>query len=205
MLIESVSMQSCREYYVHTPLPRSANETLARVLLHRWRRIQRPATALAGDLGFYLMVQGDEPLTPDDWREGLHAERFADDLQEHLHDSDLLRLHFARVAQTGLMVLRNPAGRKRKVGGKDWTERRLFEQIRDRMCDFVLLRQAERELLASSCDLAGAAAFVEQLAAMQIRIRHLSRPSPFGESLLRGGFQESPITGEPVAEAAALR
>ena len=188
LLIECVPMQSCREYFVHTPLPRSTNETLARVLLHRWQRTPgRSALALAADRGFHIMLPDTEPITPEQWRADLSAVRFTDDLREHLHDSDLLRLHFDRVAQTGLMVLRNPAGRKRKVGGKDWTQRRLFEQIRACVSDFVLLRQAEREALISTCDSAGACAFVEYLAALPIRLRHLAHLSPFGESLLRVG------------------
>jgi ATP-dependent helicase Lhr and Lhr-like helicase len=203
--IECVCMQASLEYYVHTALPRSANETIARVLVHRWQRTPSrsqtefgndgQALALAADLGFYLLVYAAEPISPDYWRSSLGAGQFADDFQEHLRASDLLGEHFTRVAQTGLMVLRNPLGRKRKVGGKDWPQRRLFEQIRARAADFVLLRQAEREALASTCDLAAARAFVESLASMQIRIRHLAQPSPFGASLLRVGFQARAITG----------
>jgi Lhr-like helicase len=118
-------------------------------------------------------------------------------LREHLQDSELLRQQFARVAQTGLMVLRNPAGRKRKVGGKDWAQRRLFEQVRGRMPDFVLLRQAERETITLPCDLDQALGFLEQLTSMQIRVRRLPLPSPFGESLLRVGFPAAPVALEP--------
>jgi ATP-dependent helicase Lhr and Lhr-like helicase len=197
LLIEGVPLQSCMEYFVHTPLPRSANEAIVRVLLHRWRRTHKPAaTALVADLGFYLVVHETEPTSPDAWRDGLDADGFADDLREHLRDSELLPQQFARVAQTGLMVMRNPAGRKRKVGGKDWAQRRLFEQIRSRMPDFVLLRQAERETISVPCDLAQALAYVEQLASMQIRIRHLPQPSPFGESLLRIGFPAAAVSSE---------
>jgi ATP-dependent helicase Lhr and Lhr-like helicase len=205
LLIEGVALQSCMEYFVHTPLPRSANEAIVRVLLHRWRRMHKPAaTALVTDLGFYLVVHESEPASPQEWREGLSAHSFIADLHEHLHDSELLRQQFARVAQTGLMVLRNAAGRKRKVGGKDWAQRRLFEQVRNRMSDFVLLRQAERETITSTCDLALALAFVENLASMQIRVRQLPQPSPFGESLLRVGFPTASITGEPAAEYAEM-
>jgi len=34
--IETVTMQGCTEYFVHTPLSQSGNETIARVLLQRW-------------------------------------------------------------------------------------------------------------------------------------------------------------------------
>lgn len=201
MLIECVAMQSCSEYFLHTPLPRSANEAIARVLLRRMRSLTRKDTlALTADLGICFVIPGAEPIAAEAWRSVLRAERFTDDLREHLHSSELLAQCFARVAQTGLMVLRNPLGRKRKVGGKDWTERRLFEQIRAGAADFILLRQAERETLSSACDAATACAFVEQLAAMPIRVRHLAEPSPFGESLLGGGFATTSVAGVP-AEA----
>jgi len=205
LTIECVAMQACTECFVHTPLPRSANETIARVLLHRWKRPHAiDAMALAADLGFYLLVHARGTGTSADaWRASLRPAGFADDFQEHLRASDLLAQHFGRIAQTGLMILRHPAGRKRKVGGSDWAERRLYEQIRERAPHFVLLRQAEREALDSTCDLAAALAFVEALASLPIRVRHLPRPSPFGESLLRVGFSSTTITGEraPVREA----
>jgi ATP-dependent Lhr-like helicase len=209
--IECIGMQECTEYYVHTPLPRCVNETLARVLLHRWQRADRSwpmaggqvdnlpprlrsrALAFAADLGFYLLVNVAAPLSPDQWRSSLEAKGFAADFQKHLRGSDLLRENFTRVAQTGLMVLRHPSGRKRKVGGKDWTERRLFDQIHASAADFVLLRQAEREAQDSTCDLSGAAAFLETLASLQIRIRQLAEPSPFGASLLGARFPAAPI------------
>ncbi len=200
--IERVSMQTSMEYFIHTPLPRAANEAIIRVLLLRWQRI-KPSNvmALAADLGFYLLANSVEPIPPDAWRASLRSARFAVDFQEHLDSSDLLGAHFARVAQTGLMVLRNPLGRKRKVGGKDWSERRLYEQVRAAVPDFVLLRQAQREVVDSTCDLAAAQAFLESLASLPIRVRHLSRPSPFGESLLRVGFQATTVVGESPALA----
>ncbi len=198
MLIECVAMQSCAEYFLHTPLPRSANEAIARVLLHRWRGLPKQNTlAVAGDLGIYLVMPGAGPLSAESWRAVLHAERFMDDLRDHLQSSALLAQSFGRVAQTGLMVLRNPLGRKRKVGGKDWTERRLFDQIRAAAPDFVLLRQAEQESLCSACDAATALTFVEHLSSMQIRVRYLAEPSPFGASLLGGDFATTSITGVP--------
>ncbi|MSQ97432.1 MAG: DEAD/DEAH box helicase [Gemmataceae bacterium] len=204
--IECVAMQSCTEYFVHTPLPRAVNETLARVLLHRWTRTHRKDTmALAADLGIYLMTFDPAPIAPEAWRADLSAVRFADDFREHLRTGELLQQHFARVAQTGLMVLRHPAGRNRKVGGRDWSERRLYEQIRTRCPDFLLLRQAESEAVTTTCDLTAASAYVESLASLPIRVRQLAQPSPFGESLLHAGSPTNPAEAEPAMESVKLK
>jgi ATP-dependent Lhr-like helicase len=205
MLVECVAMQSCQEYFLHTPLPRAANETLARVLIDRWRRLGHGA-ALANsvDLGIYFVAHTARQPGPDDWRSLLSERQFAEDWRAHLQASDLLTSAFGRIAQTGLMVLRNPLGRKRKVGGKDWTERRLFEQIRVHAPDFILLKQADREASLALCDLAEALAFVERLTSVPIRLRQLAQASPFGDSMLRGhgpaGAIASPVnyrTDEP--------
>jgi ATP-dependent helicase Lhr and Lhr-like helicase len=194
-LIECVSMQSCQEYFLHTPLPRAANETLARILIDRWRRLGVKAMAVAVDLGIHVIAHGRKTMTPDNWRTMLGVNGFADDWRTHLATSEILASAFGRIAQTGMMVLRNPLGRKRKVGGKDWAERQLFDQIRERVPDFVLLRQAETEASSLICDYAAALAFVERLAAQPIRVRHLAQPSPFGEAMMHGGFQSTTVAG----------
>jgi ATP-dependent Lhr-like helicase len=201
--IEAVAMQIGTEYFVHTPLSRSANDALCRVLLQRLRKTKNGnAIALAADLGFYVLIYNRDLTSPEAWRASLGPHQFANDFDNHLHTSDLLGKHFAAVVQTGLMVLRNPAGWKRKVGGRDWTERRLFEQICQSDPEFVLLRQARREAVDSTCDLAAALAFAESLASMPIRVRHLAQPSPFGESFLNAGIPGASIAGEPIRESA---
>ncbi len=201
LVIECIATQSYTEYFLHTPLPRAVNETMARVLLHRWnRRNKKNTLAFAADLGMYVMTFETTPIAPDLWRALFAAARFSEDFQDHLHQGSLLQQHFARVAQTGLMVLRHPAGRKRKVGGRDWTERRLFEQLRARCPDFLLLRQAEIEAVTTTCDLAAASAYVESLASMPIRLRTLAQPSAFGESLLKAGGPAIPFGNEPTGE-----
>lgn len=193
MLIECVAMQSCHEYFLHTPLPRATNETLARILVDRWLHGDIKAIAVAVDLGVYAVVHRRHPMNLAEWRALLDSRTLADDWHAHLATSDILANAFGRIAQTGLMVLRNPLGRKRKVGGKDWAERRLFEQIRELNTGFVLLRQAEAEASHSMCDFPGAHAFLESLTTQPIRMRHLAEPSPFGQSILNGGFQSSPV------------
>src|SRR5262249_35842179 len=111
----------------------------------------------------------------------LAADSFADDLNAALLGSDTLRERFRRVALTGLMLLRNPAGRRRKVGGRDWPERRLFEQVRAGDPGFVLLRQALSEVRDECCDADTARAYVADLPGRHVRFRYLAHVSPFAE------------------------
>ncbi len=137
-LIEAVATANSVTYHVHTPLNRTGNDALARVAVRRLvRDYGRSALSIVADLGFALVPRGG-PLFGADAdlpalvRRLLDAIGFTADLEGALADGELIRGRFNRVAQTGLMLLRNPLGRKRRVGGRDWGERRLFEQVRAR-------------------------------------------------------------------------
>jgi ATP-dependent Lhr-like helicase len=112
----------------------------------------------------------------------------------------MLRHRFARVAQTGFMLLRNPEGRRRRVGGANWPERRLFEQVQARNANFVLLRQALAEIRASQCDADAAERYLRQLPDLAIHCRWLRQPSPFAVAWTQPGVGDTGQTQSP-AEA----
>jgi ATP-dependent Lhr-like helicase len=201
LLIERLAHQACTEYSCHTPLPAPANEALVRVVCQRLQRtLGLAAVPLAADLGFVIVLETPTELTADTWRTLLAADRFTEDFAEALRVSALLRDRFGQVAQTGMMVLRNPQGHRPRVGGKHWAREQLFEQIRSLAPDFVLLRQAEREASAGVCDHAGALAYVHRLPLLQLHVRRLAEPSPFADSLLAG--QTGPLQAHACAEDA---
>src|SRR5262249_5182672 len=148
-LVEAIRTPSGANYHIHTPLNRKANDALARIAsarLMRGRKMTRPVVSVVADLGFALWVHSLDDLAPDDFRTLLSAEGFQEELRRCLADSLVLRERFRRVALVGLMLLRHPLGQRRRVGGPSWGERRLFDQVRAAHPDFVLLRQAEREV-----------------------------------------------------------
>ncbi|MFQ3594118.1 MAG: helicase-related protein, partial [Gemmataceae bacterium] len=199
LLVEEVNVGIDTEYYLHTPLNRPANDALARVTL---RRIGRSATSQVADLGLMLKLSGPEPNIAERLREWLAPERFREDHEAALAQSDAVRLRFGRVAVTGLMVLRNPIGRPRRVGGAGWAGRELFDRLW--RCDpsFVLLRQALRETADEVSDGKVALGYAQSLAAHTIRVRALAQPSPFA----RAWTQSEPGPAEePLSPADALK
>ncbi len=182
-LIECVPFDGGCDYHVHTPLGRAGNDALARVAAWRLARAhgRTVATAVA-DLGLTLSVRGELPLNAVTFRALLALENLDADLMIALAESDLLRERFRRMALTGLMILRNPRGGQRRVGGPDWAQRRLFDQVRLANPDFVLMRQAEREVREECCDAAAARVYAEALPRLNVRCRWLSDVSPFAAS-----------------------
>src|SRR5438067_918357 len=76
----------------------------------------RAASSLVADLGFALRTRGGADGMPDLLRSLLTPGQFDADLDAALAGSEPLRQRFGRVALTGLMLLRNPLGRRRRVG-----------------------------------------------------------------------------------------
>jgi ATP-dependent Lhr-like helicase len=186
-LVEIVAHEGGVDCYVHTPLNRLGNDALARVAVHRLARDGgRSADSLVADLGFALLIQGklvdQSDRIADVLRKLLAATNFEADMEAALQDSAALRERFQRVAHTGMLLLRQPLGQTRRVGGRDWGARRLFDKIRAYDPDFVLLRQARREILNEWCDAAAAGRYVRELEQRPLRCRFLSYPSPFVES-----------------------
>jgi ATP-dependent Lhr-like helicase len=180
LLIECLASDYGTEYAVHTPLNRAGNDALARVAALRLARDhRRSVTSTVADLGFLLTARGAADLNADVFRSVFSASEFDDDLASALRHSRSLRDRFGRVALTGLMLLRNPAGGRRRVGGRDWAARRLFDQVRAADPSFPLLRQAEREVREQCCDAAAAKLFIEAMSRLTVRLRWLSSLSPF--------------------------
>jgi ATP-dependent Lhr-like helicase len=202
-LVEATGREFGETYHVHTPLNRTANDALARVAARRLARdFGHAASSVVADLGFALFLRRPVDEIADVLRHLLAADGFADDLDAALAESTILRERFRRVATTGLMLLRNPLGRRRRVGGSAWGEERLFDQVRERDPDFVLLRQALREARGEACDVAAALDYARRLPSLAVRCRRLARPSPFAENWT----QLAPGAAEEIeTPAAALR
>jgi ATP-dependent Lhr-like helicase len=194
LLVEVVRAEGGMACYLHTPLNRLANDALARVAVARLARdLGRSALSVVADLGFVLQLRSELADVPAVVRQILSSESFRAELDATLLDSQMLRSRFTRVAQTGLMVLRNPEGRRRRVGGADWPERRLFEQVQVHNPSFVLLRQALAEVRAELCDVESACRYVAQVPSLAVRCRSLRQPSPFAAAWTQPGVGEVPV------------
>jgi ATP-dependent Lhr-like helicase len=199
LLIEIVQVDEGTEYYLHTPLNRPGNDALARVGVSRLLlTLGRPVQVVVADLGLVFRLRGRLADAAGELRAAFAAEDFRADLDAALTASEALRGRFERVARTGLMLLRQPQGKRRKVGGADWAQRRLFELVQAHDADFVLIRQALREMQQHLCDADAAEDYARSLPRITLRVRTLSRPSPFAESW----SQREPVAGEAVVSPA---
>jgi ATP-dependent Lhr-like helicase len=166
------------EYTFHAPLGRPAIEALARATSSRvGRRFGRDLALAVADLGWSIVIPEGGRLTRGDIPALLDTEGFAEDVLEGIDRGDLLARRFRHVAATALMVLRNPDGKRTRVGGMNWVAKRLYPLVRAACPDHPLLRESQREVLNDLLDTRSALAWLA--CCPEIRFRSLPAPSPF--------------------------
>ena len=168
---------------LHTPLPRSGNEAVARLIAQRLKRNTKIiGQSLIADLGLALKLESI-PEKPAEWlRKLLDPENAFQDLEKTVITSDLVRRRFQEMAVTALMTPRKGSKKhwkRPKVGGTRWAAAKLFDLCLKRDPGFFLIRQAFQEIMSTTLDAASAIAWLDQIQLKPIQVRWLPAPSPF--------------------------
>lgn len=190
LLVEESPSEQGYQYTFHAPLGRSACEALGRAIAARLgRRFGRDLTLATADLGWSICLPDGARLTLDEIPPLLSTDRLADDVLEGLDRGDLPARRFRHIAATALMVLRNPEGGRRRVGGLLWVSTRLYPLVKAACPDHPLLRETRREVLEDLLDLPTAQTWLEQ--GPEVRLRVLDALSPFAAAWIVSGTGES--------------
>jgi ATP-dependent Lhr-like helicase len=212
LLVEEYPNAEGLTYAFHAPLSRSACEALGRATAARLgRRFGRDLTLSAADLGWSIRLPDDARIVADDLPALLDPANLADDVLEGLDRGDLPARRFRHIAGTAMMVLRNPEGGRRRVGGLLWVSTRLYPLVKASCPNHPLLRETRREVLEDLLDTPTALSWLERRP--PLRFRALDGPSPFAAAWIEPGASAGEtgpgvVTGEPVrfeSPAEALR
>ncbi len=199
LLVEESPHEEGLAYTFHAPLSRSACEALGRATAARLgRRFGRDLALTVADLGWSLRLPEGARLRAEEVEPLFASEGFADDVMDGLDHGELPARRFRHVAATALMVLRNPEGGRRKVGGLLWVSNRLYPLVKAACPDHPLLRETRREVLADLLDTPAALAWLARHPS--VRFRALSGTSPFAATWIVPGSAE-PVRYESPAEA----
>ena len=116
-----------------------------------------------------------------------------------LRGSELVKWQFRGVAQTGLMVPRNPPGRDRKPRQLSWSSEVLFRVLEQHEPDHPLLEEAYRQAMHIFLDAEAAFAFLEEVPAFAWKLRELPVVSPFSFPIYASVIKESMMLEDPAA------
>ncbi|MDR3634141.1 MAG: DEAD/DEAH box helicase [Isosphaeraceae bacterium] len=199
LLIEESPHEQGYAYTFHAPLSRSACEALGRATAARLgRRFGRDLALNVADLGWTIRLTDGARLEPSDLAPLLTLDHFDADVLDGLDRGDLLARRFRHVAANALMVLRNPDGGRRKVGGLLWVSQRLYPLVKAATPDHPLLRETRREVLHDLLDAPSARAWLER--SPTLRFRMLPELSPFAAAWIVPADSE-PLRFESPADA----
>ncbi len=176
LLVESFPRGTLNSVVFYTFEGRRANQTLGMLISRRMeRRGLHPLTFTVTDYG--LAITSLEPVTGDDVGALLAADILADDLQEWLVESPMLKRSFRRVATIAGLVEQNNNASRKTLKQVTFSTDLIYDVLRKYEPGHVLLAlartDAERELLD-----------LDRLADMilafegQVLFRELPRPSP---------------------------
>jgi ATP-dependent Lhr-like helicase len=190
VLVEESPHAEGLAYTFHAPLSRSACEALARATAARLgRRFGRDVSLCCADLGWSVRLAEGGSLTVAEIGPLLSPDGFAADVLEGLDRGELPARRFRHVAATALMVLKNPEGGRRRVGGLFWVSTRLYPLVQAACPDHPLLRETRREVLEDLLDAPAALAWLARGPA--VRFRALEGLSPFAAAWVDPGRSEA--------------
>ena len=199
LLVEEWPHEDGLVYTFHAPLSRSACEALGRATASRLgRRFGRDLSLTVADLGWSIRLPEGARLVAGDVPALLDPDRFADDVLDGLDRGDLPARRFRHIAGTALMVLRNPEGGRRRVGGLLWVSQRLYPLVRAACPNHPLLRETRREVLEDLLDAPSALSWLAERP--EVRFRALEGISPFTSAWVDPGRTEA-LAFESPAEA----
>jgi ATP-dependent helicase Lhr and Lhr-like helicase len=186
-------------YTFHAPLSRSACEALGRATAARLgKRFGRDLALSVADLGWSLRLPDGAQIDGDQIPALLDPDDFEADVLDGLDRGELMARRFRHVAGTALMVLRNPEGGRRKVGGLLWVSQRLYPLVKTACPDHPLLRETRREVLEDLLDAPAALAWLRSRPVVRFRV--LDAPSPFAAAWVDPSEAEG-LSYESPAEA----
>lgn len=187
-----------RHYFFHCLVGRAANEALSRVVALRISRLRGGnAIATPDDYGFVLTVTIEQQITESDLLVLMDPEGFADDLNESLSRSDLLKYHFRNAAQAGLMVYRNFFGEQKSLRKLQWSAEVIFNVLSQHEPNHILLREARRDAVHTYLDLEGALAYLARR--LPARLRPVPRVPPLSFALFVTKIKEALLVEDPRA------
>ena len=154
---------------------RAVNEGLAALVARRWGRlVPNTFSYAATDYGFALSAQAETAIDVDTLRALLSPDGLLDDLADSMNLGELARRQFREVARiAGLLPPSLPGRAPRSLRQLQASSGLLHDVLRRYDPGHVLLRQAEREVLAGQLEVRRLAAVLE---ASRARTLELHRP-----------------------------
>ncbi|MBD3313927.1 ATP-dependent helicase [Candidatus Woesearchaeota archaeon] len=189
ILVEHYVDENDKKYAVfHTLYGRRVNDCLSRAVGFAISRTQHRDVEIGiSDNGFYVgytkrlnAVQAFKLLKP---------KEFDTVMKNAIDKSEVLKRRFRHCAGRALLILRNYAGRTKRVGRQQVSSMILMNAVRRIDPDFFILKEARREVLEDLMDIENSKRILTRIDNNAISIKEIATniPSPFAFNLVLQG------------------
>ncbi|MFO8015965.1 MAG: ATP-dependent helicase [Candidatus Woesearchaeota archaeon] len=189
MLIEHYTDEAGKKYAVfHTVYGRRVNDCLSRAVGFAIGRTQhRDVEIGVSDNGFY--VASSSKVNVLSALRMLKSKEIDRVMANAIDKTEVLKRRFRHCATRALMILRNYAGRTKRVGRQQVSSMILMNAVKRINPDFFILKEARREVLEDLMDIESAKRILRRIENNDITIREISTtvPSPFAFNLVLQG------------------
>ncbi len=191
LVVEQYEEGTNKYIIFHSLYGRRTNDVLSRALAYIISKIQGKDVELnISDTGFYLVVSRTQPVQITRALKILQSEDL-DELMKHaLEKTEVLKRRFRHCAARALMILRSYKGRSKSVGRQQLNSRLLISAVKRIDKDFIILREARREVLEDLMDIHHAKEVIKKISDGSIEIKEIFTdiPTPFSFNLISMGY-----------------
>ncbi|MGV8162370.1 MAG: DEAD/DEAH box helicase [Candidatus Nanoarchaeia archaeon] len=177
----------------HSLNGRRTNDVLSRALAFVLSKIHNKDIELnINDNGFYLVAPRGQSVQASRAFGMLKGELLREVMKHALEKTEVLNRRFRHCAARALMILRSYKGRSRSVGRQQASSRLLISAVKRIDNNFIILREARREVLEDLMDIFHAEQVLKDIESGKIEIReiHTEIPTPFAFNLISMGYSD---------------
>lgn len=191
ILIENLQTEDEHKIIFHTLFGRRVNDCLSRALAFvLFKKENKDVELGISDNGFYIAAPKKMNVTRA--FEMLRADKIELVLEHAIDRSEVLKRRFRHCAGRALMILRNYAGKRKRVGKQQVSSMILIKALREMNPHFSILKEARREVMEDLMDIKNTRKVLELIEKKEMRVLEMDTkiPSPFAFNLALQGVMD---------------
>jgi len=196
ILIEKYVDQDTNQIYFifHSLFGRRVNDCFSRAVAHAIsRKIHKDVEIGINDNCFYLST--NKEISTDEIENILYLlsqENLYEIMNSAIEKTEILMRRFRHCATRSFLILRTYQGTRKNVGRQQISSKIIFNAAKEIDKNFVIIREAKREVLEDLMDIKNTQFILEQINKKRIKISKTSTqiPSPFAANLILQGFSD---------------
>lgn len=191
IIIERIKEDSSTTFAFHTLYGRRVNDCLSRAVAFAVSKTKHADVEIGiNDNGFY--VRTDKRLDILRIMRLIKSDEIYKLMNIALDKTEVLKRRFRHCAGRSFMILRNYKGRQKRVGRQQVSSMILMSAVRRINPDFIVLKEAKREVLSDLMDIENTRSILEGIEDKKIKLElvDLVLPSPFSFNLVLQGYSD---------------